>query len=143
MESAAFGFQFGQGETTIIITSFVETAVFSHYICFFKIFQGSTQILKKYAEIRRNTLSKTPSKTPQANTLPVLGLRRLLFLKLTLMVQSFIGSRGRRFAQRSQKPLGSIRVRCCPCVKSVTCFDWMSTTWVSASRFEPNVTIYV
>ena len=131
MESAAFGFQFGQGETTIIITSLVKTAVFSHYICFFKIFQGSTQILKKYAE------------TPQANTLPVLGLRRLLFLKLTLMVQSFIGSRGRRFAQRSQKPLGSIRVRCCPCVKSVTCFDWMSTTWVSASRFEPNVTIYV
>ena len=56
MESAAFGFQYGQGETTIIITSLVETAVFSHYIRFFKIFQGSTQILKKYAETpKQNT----------------------------------------------------------------------------------------
>ena len=62
MESAAFGFQFGQGETTIIITSLVETAVFSHYICFFKIFQGSTQILKKYAETpKQNTPSKYPT----------------------------------------------------------------------------------
>ena len=64
MESAAFGFQFGQGETTIIITSLVETAVFSHYIRFFKIFQGSTQILKKYAEIRR----EHPIKDPKQNT---------------------------------------------------------------------------